>query len=76
VVTVHDTGIGIPAEEQARLFDRFFRSSNAIEEAVQGTGLGLSIVKTIVEHHGGRIAASSEMGEGTTMTVTLPVDAG
>ena len=48
VVTVTDTGIGIPADEQSRLFDRFFRSSNAMDEAIQGTGLGLSIVKTIV----------------------------
>ncbi|GAA3393432.1 PAS domain S-box protein [Cryptosporangium minutisporangium] len=75
VVTVTDTGIGIPAEEQSRLFDRFFRSSNAMDEAIQGTGLGLSIVKTIVEHHGGRITAESAVGKGTTMTLTLPVRA-
>ncbi|SHN27759.1 PAS domain S-box protein [Cryptosporangium aurantiacum] len=75
VVTVADTGIGIPEDEQSRLFDRFFRSSNAMDEAIQGTGLGLSIVKTIVEHHGGRISAESRLGDGTTFTLTLPVRA-
>ncbi|GAA0254895.1 PAS domain S-box protein [Cryptosporangium japonicum] len=75
VITVRDTGIGIPADEQSRLFDRFFRSSNAMDEAIQGTGLGLSIVKTIVEHHGGRITAESELGTGTTFTLTLPLHA-
>lgn len=75
VITVRDTGIGIPAEEQGRLFDRFFRSSNAMDEAIQGTGLGLSIVKTIVEHHGGRIRAESARDQGTTFTLTLPVRA-
>ncbi|MFI5955024.1 PAS domain S-box protein [Cryptosporangium sp. NPDC051539] len=72
VVTIRDTGIGVPDDEQDRLFDRFFKSSNAMDEAIQGTGLGLSIAKTIVERHGGRISAVSAVGEGTTMTVTLP----
>ncbi|MFG1921421.1 PAS domain S-box protein [Cryptosporangium sp. NPDC048952] len=75
MVTVRDTGIGIPVDEQGRLFDRFFRSSNAMDEAIQGTGLGLSIVKTIVEHHGGRIVADSQLNHGSTFTLTLPVHA-
>ena len=73
VVEVHDTGIGIPASEQVRLFERFFRASSATEQAIQGTGLGLSIAKAISEAHGGTIAVASEEGEGTTFRVELPL---
>ena len=73
VIAVADTGIGIPPEEQPRLFTRFFRSSTATERAIQGTGLGLVIVKNIVDQHGGEIAVESAAGEGTTVTVTLPL---
>jgi signal transduction histidine kinase len=72
-IAVADTGIGIPPEEQPRLFTRFFRSSTATERAIQGTGLGLVIVKNIVDQHGGEIAVESAAGEGTTVTVTLPL---
>lgn len=74
VVTVADTGLGIPFDEQPRLFERFFRSSIAHEKAIQGTGLGLAIAKGIVEHHGGRIALTSEPGRGTEVTVRLPFE--
>jgi PAS domain S-box-containing protein len=73
VIAVSDTGIGIPAEEQSRLFTRFFRSSTATEKAIQGTGLGLVIVKNIVDQHRGGITVESAPGEGTTVTVTLPL---
>ena len=73
VFTVSDTGIGVPAAEQDRLFTRFFRSSSATANAIQGTGLGLVIAKSIVEAHGGTIELASEEGVGTTVTVTLPV---
>jgi len=73
VITVSDTGIGIPVGEQDRLFERFFRSSTATSQAIQGTGLGLTIAKAIVEAHGGSIGAESEEGRGTTFTVTLPL---
>ena len=76
VIEVSDTGIGIPPEDQAKIFDRFFRSSSATRLAVPGAGLGLSITKMILEEHGGRIAVSSKPGEGTTMTVTLPAPGG
>ena len=69
---VSDTGVGIPEEEQVRLFTRFFRSSVATRLAIQGTGLGLVIVKRIVEAHGGSVSIVSKPGVGTTVTVRLP----
>jgi signal transduction histidine kinase len=74
VLTVADTGIGIPAAEQQALFTRFFRATNAIHRAVPGTGLGLAIARTIVERHGGSIGIASTENVGTTATVRLPVD--
>ncbi|MFL5844983.1 MAG: sensor histidine kinase [Solirubrobacteraceae bacterium] len=71
-VEVSDTGMGIPDEEQKRLFERFFRSASATARAVPGAGLGLTIVKTIVEAHGGTIDLTSQEGEGTTVRVKLP----
>lgn len=75
VITVSDTGRGISKTDQARLFDRFFRSRDARESAIQGVGLGLTIVKTIVDAHGGSITADSELGHGSTFTVRLPMRA-
>jgi PAS domain S-box-containing protein len=75
VVEVADTGVGIPADEQDRLFERFFRSSNATEQAIPGTGLGLTIAKTIVERHEGAIEIESTEGKGTTVRVRLPLGA-
>jgi signal transduction histidine kinase len=74
-IEVSDTGIGIPPADQPRLFDRFFRSSLADDQAIPGTGLGLAIVKAIVEAHRGRIMIDSVEGEGTTIRVDLPVAA-
>jgi signal transduction histidine kinase len=71
-LTVTDTGIGIPAEEQPRLFERFERARAATEGAVQGVGLGLAICRAIVEGHDGRISLESAPGEGTTFIVELP----
>ena len=73
VVRCADTGIGIPLDEQEQLFSRFFRASNAVDRAVPGTGLGLTIVRSIVEHHGGRLDLVSAPGSGTTVTVHLPL---
>ena len=75
VVTVADTGVGIPPDEQDRLFTRFFRSSIATRLAIQGTGLGLVIVKRIVEEHGGTISVESTPEVGTTVTIRLPAGA-
>lgn len=74
VLEVADTGIGVPLEEQPRLFERFFRASSATEQAIPGTGLGLVIAKAIVEAHGGSIGVRSELGAGTCFRVTFPLD--
>ena len=73
VISVHDTGIGIPSSDLARLSERFFRAGNATAAAIPGTGLGLAIVRAIVEGHGGELVIASVEGEGTTMQVVLPV---
>lgn len=73
VLSVQDTGIGIPADELHNVFQRFFRSSVVQEQAIQGTGLGLAIVKSIVESHGGSIDVASSEGQGTTFTIGLPL---
>lgn len=72
-VHVTDTGIGIPEAEQASLFTPFFRASNAAMSSIPGSGLGLSIVGTIVRNHRGDIRVRSAEGEGTTVTVTIPL---
>ena len=71
---VADSGIGIAAEEQGRLFQRFFRTAEATRLAIQGTGLGLTITKAIAEAHGGEIQLVSEPGRGTTFIVRIPVE--
>jgi signal transduction histidine kinase len=75
LLEVQDTGVGIPMDEQEHLFERFFRSSNATENAIPGTGLGLTITKAIVERHGGRIEVESAENAGTTVRVRLPLGA-
>jgi len=74
VITCQDHGIGIPAHDLADLFTRFFRASNATDQAIPGTGLGLSIAKQIVEdHHGGQLRLSSVEAMGTTVVIDLPL---
>ena len=76
ILTVTDTGIGIPPAEQAGIFARFFRGSAARNGAVQGTGLGLHIVSSIVSAHGGDVAVESAAGQGACFTVRLPLRVG
>lgn len=70
---VKDFGIGIPKDQQARVFSRFFRATNALRRETEGTGLGLFIAKNIIEAHGGRIWFESEENMGSTFYFTLPV---
>ena len=74
-IDVQDSGIGIPADEIGRLFDRFFRASNATAAGRPGSGLGLSIVKEVAELHAGRVEVSSTLGAGTTVSLFLPAQA-
>jgi len=73
VLSVADTGIGIPVGEQELVLQRFYRGSNAIEAYVSGTGLGLAIVKAIVHQHAGSIRLSSLVGSGTVASVRIPI---
>lgn len=73
VVTVCDTGIGIPEVDLPHLFEEFYRASNVKRSGITGTGLGLTIVKDLVERYKGRISVRSKLGEGTTFTVVLPL---
>ncbi|MDX1662406.1 MAG: ATP-binding protein [Candidatus Promineifilaceae bacterium] len=72
-VVVRDEGIGIPAEARPNLFKRFYRAQTAVERGIAGTGLGLYMAREAVEKHSGTIAVESVEGEGTTITVHLPV---
>jgi two-component system sensor histidine kinase VicK len=72
LVTVSDTGSGISAEDVGHIFDRFYRADKSRSREGGGSGLGLAIARSIVETHGGRIWAESEIGKGTTIAFTLP----
>jgi two-component system phosphate regulon sensor histidine kinase PhoR len=72
-ITVSDTGIGIPPEDRPMIFSRFYRASNAVDQAIPGTGLGLAIVRTILEQHQGQLEMESALGQGTRFTIRLPV---
>ena len=72
-IAVRDTGVGIPAAEQKKLFARFFRASSASAAGALGAGLGLHITRALVELHGGRIWLESEAGQGAAFFVTFPI---
>ena len=69
---ITDHGPGIPESEVEDIFKPFFRGDHARTRQVRGSGLGLSLVKSIVDAHAGRISVASEIGKGSTFTVTLP----
>ena len=72
VLTVSDTGTGIPEEELPRIFDRFYRVRTTLGRSHEGTGIGLALVQELVKLHGGRVTVSSKLGEGTRFTVWMP----
>jgi signal transduction histidine kinase len=72
VLTVADTGVGIPGRDLGRVFERFYRVDRARSRETGGTGLGLSIVRHVVENHGGTVGVTSELGRGSTFEVRLP----
>jgi signal transduction histidine kinase len=73
MVTDTDTGIGIANEEQARVFEKFFRSGDARVREVDGNGLGLTFTQEVVQSHGGRLTLESELNQGSTFTISLPI---
>jgi len=73
IISVKDTGIGIPDDQQKRVFSRFFRGANAIKTETEGTGLGLFIAKNIVEAHNGKVWFESKENKGSTFHFSLPV---
>jgi two-component system phosphate regulon sensor histidine kinase PhoR len=73
VITVSDTGIGIPLADQERIFERFYRVDAARSREAGGTGLGLSIAKHIVEVHGGRLRVESDVGQGSRFSFSIPL---
>jgi two-component system CheB/CheR fusion protein len=74
-VAIQDTGIGIPAEDQVHLFERFYRAPNAKRHQIKGSGIGLYVVHELVTLHGGTITVDSAEGQGSTFTVCLPREA-
>ncbi len=74
LVSIKDNGIGIPEKDHKKIFERFFRSENAVKVKTDGSGLGLFVAKNIIEKHGGRIWFESEENKGTTFFFTLPKD--
>ena len=73
VISVRDQGIGIPREEQRKVFEKFVRGAAATASAVKGTGLGLTLVQQIVQVHGGQVRLESRPGDGSTFSIVLPV---
>ena len=73
VIEVSDTGIGIAPEDQARVFERFYRVDKALSRELGGTGLGLAIVKHLAQSFAGEVRVESQLGEGSTFRVTIPL---
>ena len=75
ILEVSDTGVGIPADKLARIFDRFYQVDGSTTRRYGGTGLGLALVKEIAISHGGQVSVESSIGKGSTFRVNLPLNA-
>lgn len=75
-MSVTDTGLGIPARDLPKLFDRFYQVESHLTRKHGGMGLGLSVAKSMIELHGGRIWVESEEGKGSTFSFLLPINSG
>jgi two-component Ni(II)/redox sensor kinase NrsS len=73
IIAVKDTGIGIPAAEQSRIFERFYRVDSDRSRKTGGTGLGLAIAKAIAQHHRGHLTVQSDVGQGSVFSAHLPI---
>jgi signal transduction histidine kinase len=73
VISVSDQGIGVSPEDLVLIFERYFRAKSSVVSNIPGTGLGLPIARAIVEAHGGRVWAESRLGQGTTLSFSLPI---
>jgi signal transduction histidine kinase len=71
-ISISDNGIGIPAKEHSRIFQKFYRVDERLARDVEGSGLGLAIVRHIALGHGGRVELESEPGRGSTFTIVIP----
>ena len=74
MIAIRDEGIGIPSKDLDRIFERFYRVDPGRARATGGTGLGLSIVRHVAQNHGGQVLVDSREGEGSTFTLSLPVN--
>ena len=72
-IEIEDTGVGIPEESLAHIFERFYRVDKARSRSTGGSGLGLSIVRNLIERNNGQIRVTSKLGEGTEFTITFPI---
>ena len=72
-ISVADTGIGIASEDQAHVFEKFYRAADDSVQMVTGTGLGLALAREVARLHGGDIRLESELGKGSTFTIDLPL---
>ncbi len=72
-LAVQDRGLGIPSDEQQKMFEKFYRGNNAVARRIRGSGIGLSITKNVAEMHGGDVLVESEPGKGSTFTLRIPI---